>query len=101
MQENSDIVGTPKQATQEDKLAFVTYILQEIGLSRASVKSCDVQAMNNDTSGQEIWRLSFKDFTSKKKISDFMKSPKNWNLEFWGIDNQIWKGYKIWGRWTE
>ena len=49
----------------------------------------------------EVWRLNFKDFNSKKKISDFMKSPKNWNLEFWGIDNHIWKGYKIWGRWTE
>ena len=75
-----DIAGIPKQATQEDKLAFVTYILQEIGLSRASVKSCDVQAMNNDTAGQEIWRLNFKDFPSKEKISDFMKSPRNWNL---------------------
>ena len=57
--------------------------------------------MNNDTAGQEIWRLNFKDFNPKKKISDFMKSPKNWNLKFWGIGNQIWKGYKIWGRWTE
>ena len=57
-----DIVGIPKQATQEDKLCFVTYILNEIGLMRASVKSCDVQAMNNNTAGQEIWRLTFKDY---------------------------------------
>ena len=49
-----DIVGIPKQATQEDKMELVAYILGEIGLTKASVKSCDVQAMNNDMAGQEI-----------------------------------------------
>ena len=96
-----DIVGIPKQATQEDKMNFVTYILGEIGLTKASVKSCDVQAMNNDTAGQEIWRLTFKDFAPKKTINEFFKAPTNWNMEFWGTNDQVWKGYRIWGRWTE
>ena len=96
-----DIVGIPKQATQEDKLGFVTYILNEIGLARAAVKRSDVQAMNNDTAGQEIWRLIFKDYTSKKSINEFIKAPRNWNMEFWGTNDQAWKGSRVWGRWTE
>ena len=47
-----DIAGIPKQATQEDKMEFVTYILGEIGLTKTSVKSCETQAMNNDPTGQ-------------------------------------------------
>ena len=74
-------------------MEFVTYILGEIGLTKASVKSCDVQAMNNDMAGQEMWRLTFKDYTSKKNINEFFKSHKNWNMEFWGANQQIWKGY--------
>ena len=69
-----DDMGIPKQATQEDKLAFVTYILQEVGHTRASVKSCDVQAIGNDPAGQETWRLSFKDYPSKSKVNDFSKA---------------------------
>jgi len=57
--------------------------------------------MNNDPTGQEIWRLTFKDYTSKKGINEFFRAPKNWNTEFWGTNQQVWKGYKIWGRWTE
>ena len=68
-----DTVGIPKQATQEDKICFVTYILQEIGLPRASVKSCEAQAMNKDTAGQETWRLNFKDYTSKKRPTSSSK----------------------------
>ena len=22
-------------------------------------------------------------------------------MEFWGTNRQVWKGYRIWGRWTE
>ena len=77
-----DIVGIPKQATQEDNMNFVAYILGEIGLTKASVKSCDVQAMNNDTAGQEIWRLTFKDHTSKKSINEFFEAPKNGTWSF-------------------
>ena len=96
-----DIAGIPKQATQDDKMEFVAYILGEIGLTKASVKSCEVQAMNNDAAGQEIWRLAFKDYTSKKSINEFFGSPKNWNMEFWGTHQQVWKAYRVWGRWTE
>ena len=96
-----DIVGIPKQATQEDKMNLVTYILGETGLTKASATSCDVQTMNNDTAGQEIWRLAFKDYTPKKATNEFSKAPRNWNMEFWGTNDQTWKGYRIWGRWTE
>ena len=99
--EQYDIAGIPKQATQEDDMNFVTYILGEIGLTKASAKSCDVQAMNNDTAGQEIWRLTFKDYTSKKATNEFFKAPRNWNIEFWGTNDQIWKGYRVWERWAE
>ena len=47
-----DIVGIPKQATQEDKMNFVAYILGEIGLTKALVKSCDVQAMETTQQGK-------------------------------------------------
>ena len=51
-------MGIPKSATQEDKTAFVTYILQEIGLTRASVQKVDVM---ETATGQDIWRMYFKD----------------------------------------
>ena len=60
-----------------------------------------MQAMNNDTAGQEIWRITFKDYTSKKAINELFKAPRNWNMEVWGTNDQIWKGYRVWGRWTE
>ena len=82
-------------------MEFVAYIPGEIGLTKASVKSCEVQAMNNDPAGQEIWRLTFKDYTSKKSINEFFRTPKNWNMEFWGTNQQVWKGFRVWGRWTE
>ena len=22
-------------------------------------------------------------------------------MEFWGTNDQVWKGYRVWGRWTE
>ena len=93
-----DVIGTPKSATQEDKTAFVTYILQEIGLTRASVQKVDIM---ETATGQEIWRMSFKDYTSKDKMSMFFRDPKNWGLEFWGANNQTWTGFEVWGRWTE
>ena len=96
-----DIVGIPEQATQEDNMGFVIYIMQEIGLTKASAKSCDVQALNNDTAGQEIWRITFKDYTPKKAINEFFKTPRNWDMEFWGTNDQILKGFRVWGRWTE
>ena len=96
-----DIVGIPEQATQEDNMGFVIYIMQEIGLTKASAKSCDVQALNNDTAGQEIWGITFKDYTPKKAINEFSKTPRNWDMEFWGTNDQILKGFRVWGRWTE
>ena len=86
------IVGIPKQATQEDKMEFVTYIVGEIGLTKASVKSCDVQAMNNDMAGQEIWRLTFKDFTPKKTINEFFKAPQTLEHEILGDETTSLEG---------
>ena len=86
-----DIMGTPKMATQEDKMAFVTYILQEIGLTRASVQKVDVLEI---ATGQEIWRMSFKDCPSKNKMNMFSRNPKNWGLEFWGANDQTGKASK-------
>ena len=93
-----DIMGTPKSATQEDKLAFVTHILQEIGFTRAFVQKADVL---ETTTGQEIRRMSFKGYPSKNKINTLFKNPKNWGMEFWGANNQVWKSFGTWGRWTE
>ena len=96
--EQYDTMGVPKSATQEDKTAFVTYILQEIGLTRASVQKVDVMEA---AIGQEIRRMNFKDCPSKNKMNMFFRDPKNWGLEFWGANNQTWKGFEVWGRWTE
>ena len=57
--------------------------------------------VSNNTSGQEIWRLSFKDYPSKNKINTFFKNPRHWGLEFWGENKQVWKEFEVWGRWTE
>ena len=92
---------SPKQqlrATQEDKTALVTYILQEIGFRRASVQKVDIMEA---ATGQDIWRINFEDYTSKNKMNMFLRSPKNWGLEFWGTNDQTWKGFEVWGRWTE
>ena len=93
-----DIMGIPKAATQEDKTAFVTCILQEIGLTRASVQRVDVL---ETATGQEIWRMSFRDYPSKNKMNMFFRDPENWGLEFWGTNNQTWNSFEVWGRWTE
>ena len=53
-----DIMGIPKNATQEDKMTFDSHILQDIGFTRAAVQKVDVL---ETTTGQEIWRMSFKD----------------------------------------
>ena len=64
-------MGIPKQATQEDKLRSVRHIHPAGSrFTRASVKSCDVQAIGNDPAGQETWRLSFKEYPSKNKINE-------------------------------
>ena len=93
-----DIMGIPKSATQEDKVAFVKYILQEIGLTWASVQKGDVL---ETTIEQEIWRMSVEGYPSKNKINTFFKNPKNWGMEFWEADNQTWTSFEIWRRWTE
>ena len=91
-------MGIPKAATQEDKTAFVTYIPQEIRLTRASIQR--VHTMEIAT-GQEIWRMNLKDHLAKNKMNMFFRSPTNWGFEFWGTNNQTWKGFEVWGRWTE
>ena len=45
--------------------------------------------------------MSLKGYPSRNKLHMFFRSPKDWGLEFWGTNNQTWKGFGAWGIWTE
>ena len=92
-----DILGIPSKDNRDNKEDFLNWILRFGRMTDMSIIGLINMGQSTRGSQTETWRILFKDFPSKKKLHEAIK---NQDLEYWS-SGETWKGWKVWGRWTE
>jgi hypothetical protein len=82
---------------KHNKEDYIFWVLHYGNMTQRSVH--DITNMGQSAKGYqtETWRVTFKDITAKKKIHEAIK---NMDLDYYS-GGETWKGWKVWGRWTE